>query len=68
METTIYAKDLTKKDGFPSDIDRSKTVVVQITSVFNICLYTNKGGLSTNWFLPDELSNKYNEGIYIIKN
>lgn len=49
-------------------IDLGIQIIEAITSVFNICLYTNKGGLSTNWFLPDELSNKYNEGIYIIKN
>jgi hypothetical protein len=72
MRTTIHYKDLTKKNGFPSDIDRTKIAVVQIITVnyeFQPCriMYTNKEGHQDCQELPDELIYKYAEGIYIIR-
>lgn len=70
MKTTIHKKDLTKKDGFPEDVDRNETVIVQIVdnpnNRYNICCYTDKSGIITNWFLPNELSLKYQKGIYVL--
>jgi hypothetical protein len=65
-------RDLRKKDGFPENIDRSKTVVVQIRSMVfqfpNIILYSDKfTGDQCIYFLPIELGHKYKEGLYIIR-
>ena len=70
MKTTMRKKDLLKSDGFPSDILRHRTVVVQIfrNKDFrnNIILYSNKYGDQDQYILPNELSEKYEEGLYII--
>jgi hypothetical protein len=67
MKTTMKMKDLRKADGFPVDIDRNSTVVVQISdSLMPIVLYQSKSGLQEKYSLPYKLNQKYKPGIYII--
>lgn len=68
MRTTMSKKDLKKSDGFSPNIDRDKTVVVQVTSEidFSTVLYTNKAGRMDKDVIAG-LWPKYAEGIYIVK-
>lgn len=67
MRTTMLKKDLKKSDGFSPNIDREKTVVVQVTSEvnFSTVLYTNKAGRMDKDVISG-LYPKYAEGIYIV--
>ncbi len=66
MKSTIHYKDLTKKDGFPSDIDRTKTVVVQVyKNLYALVLYTSKYNRQQQYEFNFEKLN-LKEGLYII--
>jgi competence CoiA-like predicted nuclease len=73
MKTTMKMRDLRKKDGFPENIDRSKTIVVQIRNVNvsshpNTMMYSDKyNGDQCIYLLPIEIGYRYKEGLYIIK-
>jgi hypothetical protein len=72
MKTVMKMRDLRKKDGFPVNIDRGKTVVVQIrkmnvSSYPNTIMYSDKfTGDQCIYLLPIEIGYKYKEGLYII--
>lgn len=73
MKTVMKMKDLKRSDGFPTNIDRTKLVVVQIKdkafssvyggAVFFSCKIT---GLQDFDLLPSGICEKYTEKIYII--
>jgi hypothetical protein len=70
MKTTMKMADLKRKDGFPSNIDRNRLVVVQIKTgqEQGIVLYTCKErGVQDRGYLPLELNNIYSEKIYVIR-
>ena len=68
MRTVMKMSDLKKEWGFPSDIDRNKTVAVQIKPNKSIViLYTTKKG-DNEWMgiAGSEMCDRFETGLYII--
>lgn len=70
MRTTMRMQDLKEKNGFPTDIDRSRPVVVvtgEEKSQFDIvCYYDKKGKPKFEYIIVDDVRQIFAPGMYIL--
>lgn len=59
-------RDLTKKLGFPENIDRTKKIAVIISPALNHIMYYTKHGDAMLDILPCAIEDVFEEGIYFV--
>lgn len=66
MRTVMRKRDLTKKLGFPNNIDRTRKIAVIISPALNHIMYYTKDGNTMLDRLPNAIENVFEEGIYFV--
>ena len=67
MRTVMRKRDLTKKLGFPHNIDKTKKIAVIVSPALNHIMYYTKGmGYAMLDRLPNAIEEVFEEGIYFV--